>query len=164
MDPEKLEIIIVGKGQNTDSLVEEAIKLKEEAKRENKPYNQVWCVFDRDSFPSQNFNRAIQLARSKKIRCAYSNEAFEIWYLLHFEYFINAMSRTQYQDKLEPLLGHKYKKNSKTMYTELLDKQQNAIRNSKKLLLEYEHDNPAENNPSTKVFKLVEELNERLKK
>ncbi len=78
VDKEIVEVSIRGKGMNTDSLVETAISMRDDAEMNGRAYNQVWCVFDRDSFPKQNFNRAIHLAESRKIRVAYSNEAFEI--------------------------------------------------------------------------------------
>jgi len=70
-----------GVGDNTLSLVEQAAKFKERGE-----YDQTWCVFDRDSFPADRFNRALDLARRLGMRVAYSNEAFELWYLLHFAY------------------------------------------------------------------------------
>lgn len=164
IDTKKLEVKVIGKGYNTDSLVEEAMRSKQKAIDNKKAYNQVWCVFDKNSFPPHQFNRAIQLATSNNIRVAYSNEAFEIWYLLHFEYFITAMSREQYKGQLEKYLDHKYCKNSETMYSDLDGRQGRAIKNARKLLEEYIPPNPAYNNPSTTVYLLVEQLNQRLKK
>jgi len=60
---------------------------------------------------------------------------------------------------LTKLLGHEYKKNSQTIYEELKDKQQDAIKYAKRLLQEYEPSNPETDNPSTTVHLLVEELN-----
>lgn len=162
VDKEVVEVDIYGEGLNTDRLVEEIIFMQEEAKRKGLFYNQVWCVLDRNSFPPQNFNRAIQLAESNKIRVAYSNEAFEIWYLLHFHYFVDAASRSQYKDRLSKLLDFPYKKNSETMYAELLTRQPTAIKNATKLLNEYSPIKPETNNPSTTVHLLVQELNSRI--
>jgi hypothetical protein len=162
VDKEVVEVDIYGEGMNTDRLIEEVISMQEEAKRNGLIYNQVWCVLDRNSFPPQNFNRAIQLAESNKIRVAYSNEAFEIWYLLHFHYFVDAASRSQYKGRLSNLLNLPYKKNSETMYAELLTKQPTAIKNATKLLNEYSPIKPEANNPSTTVHLLVQELNSRI--
>jgi hypothetical protein len=63
-----------GFGMNTVSLVKKAISLKEEG-----DYGEIWCVFDRDDFPPQNFNNALALAKNNHINVAYSNQAFEIW-------------------------------------------------------------------------------------
>lgn len=98
-------------------------------------------------------------SKYQNIKIAYSNEAFELWYLLHFNYYDTKMSRTSYKKMLTSLLKEKYKKNSVDMYEKLLDKQANAIRNAKKLLSAYSSLNPEQDNPSTTVFILVEELN-----
>lgn len=148
-------ITIEGIGYNTDSLVTRA-------KNKINDYDKIWCVFDRDSFSAQNFNRAFQMiANEDKIQIAYSNEAFEVWYLLHYDYINTEMTRLdlikKLSDKLKP---KKYKKNSTDMYEALLDKQSIAINNAKKLLESYGiNHNPENNNPSTTVHLLVEELN-----
>ncbi len=145
---------IHGIGDNTLGVVEEAIRLKN-----NEKYDQVWCVFDRDSFPAARFNVAFTLATENDIEIAYSNEAFELWYLLHFNYYDSGMSRKQYGNKLTELLGFKYEKNSDSIYDEILDKQPAAIKNAKRLLETYNPQNPERDNPSTKVHLLVVELN-----
>jgi hypothetical protein len=146
-------------GYNTDSLVKKAIELMEEDKKQNKEYNQVWCVFDRDYFPAQNFNNAFILAERNQIRIAYSNEAFEVWYLLHFHYYQDACPRKEYEKRLTELLKKDYRKNDPKMYTLLESKQKEAIRNAQNLLKfhkEHSHDrenHPEKDNPSTTVFK-----------
>lgn len=148
-------IDIHGLGANTTSLVKEAIKLK----NKDGDYDQVWCVFDRDSFTKQNFNAAISMAKAQGIQVAYSNEAFELWYLLHFHYYHTAMSRKRYGTMLTQLLGYEYQKNSETIYEKLENRQKDAIRNSRKLLEQYDPPNPECDNPSTTVHLLVEQLN-----
>jgi len=98
---------------------------------------------------------------AQKIQVAYSNEAFELWYLLHFCYLNSGMSRNHYQQRLERYLGHEYHKNSNTIYNELLPRQLEAIRNAKNLLAQYNPPNPANDNPSTTVHVLVERLNRK---
>ncbi len=149
-----IDIDVRGFGYNTVSLVKEAINLKSQ-----ESYDQVWCVFDRDSFPAEKFNEAISLAKRNSIEIAYSNEAFEIWYLLHFSYYKTAMTRSDYYDRLTRLLGKKYEKNQEDMYALLEPKQSSAIRNAKKLLSQYTPLNPERANPSTTVHLLVEQLN-----
>jgi len=78
------------------------------------------------------------------------------------------MSREQYIEKLSEQLGHKYEKNSISMYDELYDRQEIAIRNAKRLLehhVKIDGKNiPEKHNPSTTVHELVMELNKRLPK
>jgi hypothetical protein len=152
------EIDIRGVGYNTISLVEKAMQLKNEAQKNRTPYQEVWCVFDRDSFPWESFKKAIALAKREKIRCAYSIEAFEIWYLLHFGYYDAALSRTQYKEKLTDRLKIKYLKNDTEMYERLKDKQEIAIQNAKKLYSFQYFKLIQDQNPVTTVFDLVEKL------
>ena len=158
-----VNIKVEGLGCNTLSLVKRTIEYMEEAKKQDLHFDQVWSVFDRNSHPAQYFNNALGLAESNNIRIAYSNEAFELWYLLHFHYLDNAISRKAYISKLKVCLGHKYKKNSTTVYEELLDKQHIAIRNANNLLEKYgKNYNKERANPSTTVHLLVKELNKHL--
>lgn len=149
-------ITVRGCGENTVSLVRHAIRLRNEA---SGAYDQVWCVFDRDSFPLGHFNDALALAFKEKIEVAYSNEAFELWYLLHFDYYHTGLTRQDYCIRLHDLLGHRYEKNSDVIYEELLERQRIAVRNAQKLLSSYQPHRPAHDNPVTTVHKLVEQLN-----
>lgn len=154
------DVRVVGVGADPMHVVREAIAIK----RDNKElYDQVWCVFDRDSFSADTFNGAIQLAKENNISVAYSNEAFELWYLLHFAYHNTAVSRQDYIKKLEKCLGRAYEKNCCTMYQACEKLQEQAIRNAERLLQEYEHPSPERDNPSTTVHLLVKELNQFLR-
>lgn len=159
-----VEIDIRGIGENTINLVKEAIKIQE---KEDKNYDQVWCVFDKDSFSEKQFNQALDIAKKNNIKVAYSNEAFEIWYILHFGYRDTAMSRQEYQIELTKKLrkeklikkNQKYDKNDNNMYDYLQYLQPQAIKNAEQLLQQYYPPQPALNNPSTTVHLLVKELN-----
>ena len=74
----------VGQGMGTLTLVQKAINIKEQEKRKGRIYNQNWVVFDKDDFPENDFNSAILLAQQNGFEVAYSNQAFEFWFLLHF--------------------------------------------------------------------------------
>lgn len=155
-----IDLQVKGTGYNTDRLVEEAIRLRNSAADQAKPFNQVWCVFDRDSFTAQSFNRALQLATNEKIFAAVTNEAFELWYLLHFNFNDAAISRTTYGERLTKCLGRRYQKNSSEMYNLVQSLQPNAIKNAKTLLSRYSPWNPESANPSTNVHILVQRLND----
>lgn len=158
-----VKVEIFGDGFNTKSLVVYAKKKSDQAKREKLPYDQVWCVFDRDSFSGEQFNTAIQMAKSYSFRVAYSNEAFELWYVLHFEHLTVGLSRGRYIEKLTQYLEKEYKKNSSEMYDILLSRQGEAIRNAKRLFAIHVNLTPADMRPSTTVHLLVEELNALIK-
>jgi hypothetical protein len=145
---------VIGLGDNTLSLVERA---KQE--KDGRNYDYVWCVFDRDSFPSGKFNAAITSAYDNGMHVAYSNEAFELWYLLHFNFYNTGMLRKDYESMLTRLLSHKYKKNSATIYEEIKHIQPIAIKNATNLLSQYDLNRPEKDNPSTTVHFLVQCLN-----
>lgn len=149
-----VEIDVQGLGENPSKLVQSA---KELIKEED--YDRVWCVFDRDCWTKEDFNNAIHCAESHGFKVAYSNEAFELWYVLHFEFLNTGIPRSDYLQKLTSLLGQKYQKNSSTIYDDLLDKQITAIKNAERLLAQYDPQNPEQDNPSTTVHLLVQELN-----
>lgn len=153
------KVHVLPTGANTDSLVEIAINIKRQMEKRKEQFNQIWCVLDKDSFPSQKFNRALQIAKNNNIKMAYSNQAFELWYILHFEYMPAGLNRSEYQNKLDKQIGKKYQKNDAEMFQILQDKQDVAIKNARKLLSQYDPHNPDQDNPSTTVHLLVEELN-----
>ncbi|MFO8084806.1 MAG: RloB family protein [Desulfobacterales bacterium] len=154
-----VDIEVVGTGYNTMSLVKETLRLKREAEKNDEPYDQVWCVFDRDSFPSAHVDNAWHAARKQKLKTALSNEAFELWFLLHFDYITAAHSRHQYQQMLSVRLGRKYRKNDPEVYYDLISRQKQAIENAQKLMRQYEPRQPSKDNPCTEVYLLVLELN-----
>ena len=161
--PGNVEVIVLGLGENPIKLVKDAMKKR----KEEGGYDQVWCVFDRDDWEPNDFNGAITCAEKNGIEIAYSNEAFELWYLLHFYYRDTAMSRKSYKGELTKKLreaklisnSKKYEKNSEEMYGFLEDKQSQAIKNAERLLEQYHPPKPAKDNPSTTVHLLVEQLN-----
>ena len=158
-------IKVVGQAMNTTSLVEKAISIRDTAATRKRCYDQCWVVFDKDDFPSSEFNRAILLAQKNGFRVAYSNQAFEYWFLLHFNLYSGPLHRDNYATMLTRLCGMTYSKREgfgALMYNRLLQHQPIAIRNAKAVLQEISHGNPAMEESSTTVHLLVEELNKYL--
>ena len=150
----RIPIELVPDGGSPMQVVDRARRLSLEG-----DYDQVWCVFDRDAWSAQEFNGAIVAIVSRGFRVAYSNEAFELWYLLHFDFCDTAIARQDYIAKLSQRLGYPYIKNSQATYDALVDRQPQAIRNAERLLAEYDPPRPVTDNPSTTVHLLVKELN-----
>jgi len=77
---------------------------------------QVWCVFDRDKNPDDkkdtSFNDSIDAANSKGIKTAWSNDAFELWILLHCEDVdpsdSNYSHRKKYYERLTEILREQF--------------------------------------------------------
>lgn len=153
----EIDIKIYGKGDHTMSLVESVIKIKNESKNCNG--DEWWVVFDRDNH--LGFNQAIEIAEKNKIYAVYSNECFELWFILHFEFLNTSIGREAYYDKLTNLFGNKYDKKKSVNYEILKCKESDAIRNAKKLDKIYEDQGVTsceKRDPSTQVYKLVERL------
>jgi hypothetical protein len=150
----KVVIDIQGLGKNPSSLVEEARELQDQ-----EDYDQIWCVFDRDSWTEADFNSAIKDAQAEGFKVAYSNESFELWYILHFEFLNTGIPRSDYVQKLTYLLGYEYQKNSEAISNKIINRQTTAIKNAENLFKQYDPPNPARDNPSTTVHLLVQELN-----
>lgn len=146
---------------------------------DNEQFDEVWCVFDMDFKPDANgqfqeFNNAIASALGEGFFCAYSNDSFELWFALHYNYYDQRNHRTFYFEKLGEFLGINYVEEGKRyayaskIYEKLLNaagaSQQDAITRAK-ALVELHNGKPYhERNPITMVFELVEKLNEHLKK
>ena len=144
---------VTGLGNSPRQLVEEALK-----RRKQDEYDQVWCVFDRDDCKVSDFNGTLDRARSQKISVAYSNQAFELWYLLHYDFHNTAVPRQDYRKKLRKSLGRDYRKNDPHMYNQLSSHQDTAIEHAERLLKEYSPRSPSTDDPSTTVHLLVKQL------
>lgn len=155
----------VGQGISTIGLVQKAVRIKDEERRKGYTYDQYWVVFDKDDFPNNDFNNAIALAENNGIKAAYSNQAFELWFLLHFRLIQGPMHRNLYASKLNEHLSFPYSKGrgiGAVMYKELLPKQSVAIRNAQIISQQMEKVSPSQAESSTRVHLLVEELNKYL--
>lgn len=160
-DKDQVEIDCVGTGMNTDSLVENAIKRAKNARDAGTPYERVWVVFDKDDFDLKNFNRAFELASAhKEITPCWSNECFELWYLLHFHYRDTAVGRHELWPLISKQLGRKYDKADETLYSTMEKRLDTALKNAKKLAFENETNGVTRRNPSTHIHRLVETLRE----
>ena len=160
------EVIIEGEGRATVALVDRAKAIKQELERKNAmAFDRVWLVFDKDNF--DDFNEAIRKAKKLGFQCAWSNEAFELWYLLHFAYLDTGIGRNAYVEKLQGFFREKmgdtdfeYKKGNPNIYR-LLQKHGSedlAISHANKLRASYEGTDYANHKPCTMVDKLVKEL------
>ena len=150
-----LVVMVEGVARQALQLVNKALELREAG-----DYDQIWCVFDRDDVPQDQFNEAIARAERLNLHVAYSNQAFELWYLLHFHYYNTGITRGDYKQRLSDELSKKYEKNDETMYDTLLLRQSHALKHAHNLLAQYNPRWPGDDNPSTTVHLLVAALNE----
>ena len=78
-------------------------KAEKYVKKNKLEKGQIWCVYDKDSFPAKDFNgvvhRAEQLNQINpdiQYHAAWSNECIEFWFMLHFAYYVSNNHRTEY--------------------------------------------------------------------
>lgn len=162
----RIELDIEGTGRNTEDLLNYAKKISSLSEI---LYGHVWLIFDRDDSTCEQFNNTITKAQNADMEVGWSNEAIELWFLLHFEYLDSAIHRYKYIDKLNHYFKKhgigkgKYEKNLDNIF-EILSEYgdiNQAIRNAEKLrefYREQEVDNEFYMNPCTTVDQLVGEL------
>jgi len=93
----------------------------------NKENNQVWCVFDRDIETNDlekdneniSFDKSIETAINQGFKLAWSNDAFELWILLHFQEIdlldYNYKIRQTYYNKLSEIFKNQINKNEELL-------------------------------------------------
>lgn len=101
---------------NTIQVVDKAIELRDKATASGFPYDTVWAVFDKDDFPASAFNAAIIKAEQHDIGCAWSNEAFELWYVFHFVNRVTSMHRAEYEKTIGKYVNESSAYTEKTRY------------------------------------------------
>ena len=158
---------IIGEGRSTCALVKktEEIRIRLERQRQL-AFDRVWVVFDKDDF--NDFNEAIGLADRKGFHAAWTNEAFELWYVLHFVYLDAAISRADYIKILEAEIrkisgyeGFSYRKNDVGIYRLLqtIGNEHQAKLHAQRLRKVVEHSYDFKSHkPCTTVDLLVDEL------
>jgi hypothetical protein len=168
----------IGLGRSKTSLVHQALAMAILEDRDKD--TECWIVFDMDfdqlkdeSEQHRDFNQAIELAKSNGFQVAYSNDAFELWFVLHYQLHEAALTRVEYYQKVSDHWEMSYERHGKgvqfcrTIYQRLLDdpkaNQSLAIRNAERLFSQQEDLPPAQRNPCTTVYQLVSELNKYLK-
>ena len=128
--------------------------------------DQLWCVFDRDDNKDSELQAAIFYSEKHGYKIAYSNPAFEYWYLLHFK------KRNGYlkdSSTIIDILKNKgYLENygkSVDVFEELQEHQPEAIQYAKERVERLTRDQVAvicrDSNPVTTVYELAEFLNSK---
>ncbi|MBY0066503.1 MULTISPECIES: RloB family protein [Empedobacter] len=170
----KVEAVDLG-GQSKTKLVDSTQKIIESSEYE---YDEVWCVFDMDfkngADEYADFDNAIEKANTLGNEVAYSNDSFELWFYLHYNKIEAQQLRTFYYEQLSQKFGINYEREGKKyafcqkVYSILLNdehaSQERAIKNADELYESQKHLIYHKQNPVTTVYKLVQTLNENVRK
>ena len=158
----------VGLGKETLRVINFAEKYVEKNNIKNAD---IWCVYDKDSFPDDDFNAVSikantlnQAQNDNKYNVAWSNQCIEYWFILHFTPYPSNNDRKDYISFLNTEFKKKglgkYRKNSKDIF-EILNSHGNpklAIKYSENQLKCFCGLSDAKSAPATKVHILVKEL------
>lgn len=158
-------------------LIEKVLALKETNTgingHEEDSGDQVWCVFDIDSFcddPAEKIRLEVLIKRAHEsgIKIAYTNQCFELWYLMHFITPVAPISRGSH---LNGMIARHFKKNKLGDYEKnmaafgtLAPGLDNAVLNATKVSADtYDNINWAKvlsnsGNPSTSLHFLIKEI------
>ncbi len=117
-------------------------------------YDQVWCLHDIDDHPVEKIATAKQMARDNGIELAVSNPCIELWLYLHFD-DTGPIDRK----KLEKFLKKRIPQYDKHVhFPHYEDGLPEAIRRAKTLETLAESAKKPDRNPTTGVYRLVEEI------
>lgn len=162
--PRKIQLNISGKGNNTVSLF---VKTRQLVKDSVNGYRHVWIVFDTDDFPAAHIERVVQLCAEHSTdetlyHAIWSNQCFELWFLLHFSFMQSDIHRSEYWPKLTEYLiqidGKEYTKDRKDMYQVLRPFLDVAVTNAKRLDVINTGKPASLSAPGTKVYELIDVL------
>lgn len=156
-------VVALDKSDHKVSLIKKTIEEKDvriQAGEFDEEIDEAWVVLDRDANPlnkvdKAHFNRALELAKINNIHVAYSNDAFELWFLLHYQDLWAATHRDQLYKILSTHRNEKYEK-PLDLYKEIKSLRSIALKRAAKLLKSDK--SPADCNPSTTIHILVEKL------
>lgn len=163
-------------GQSKLKLIELAQAIVESI--EGITFDEIWCVFDMDvkhgADEFADFDNAIHKALELGYKVAYSNDVFELWFYLHYDFTESQHLRTFYYERLSERFKINYVKEGKKrgfssriysiLHQDKNSSQQKAIERAKKLYEDRKNLVYHEQNPVTKVYELVELLNDNLRR
>lgn len=136
---------------------------------------EIWCVYDKDSFPAQDFNAVSAYAatlnqKQSKVQyhVAWSNQCIEYWFILHFDWYVSDNDRKYYRAYLHKKFAtfgyQRYEKDNSELFKVLTENgdPKKAIQRAQQRILECAGCTDSNSVPATKVHLLVSALAEYL--
>lgn len=135
-----------------DKIIELAQReVRDQAQNRNPGFDEIWCVFDRDSH--DHFNGPIQTAILRNYKLAVSNPCIELWLLIHHRASPGQQHRDHVQDMLK---RHDVGYEKHIRFERYVSGIPDAVRIAHRLeaMAQEEGERPFRN-PSTSFYKLV---------
>jgi len=155
-----VEVKSIGLGRDPLRVVQEAKARRREAEQQGRrdddhspPYDETWCVFDRDAH--SRFDVACGMARDNGLMLAASDPCFELWLLLHFRDCHGRRERGEVQRLLREASGSTGKSIRFEMYAHRYVRARDRAR---QLETAAEHDGEPMRNPTTGFYRLTDSI------
>lgn len=122
-------------------------------------------MFDKDDF--DDFDDAIDLGQKRGYRIGWSNQSFEYWIFLHFNYSDSALHRDDWVDKLDDIFKsygideNGYSKNNPDIFDIVIGSGslKSAVQSASRVNQNYDFtQKPSQCDPCTRVHELIIEL------
>ena len=162
IDAEKPIIETSGEGRSTSQLVLETSRIVKKSKRF---YRHVWVIFDRDN--NSDFDDAIQMAIQNGYKVGWSNQSFEYWIFLLFNFSDADLLQGEWTAKINELFKRQgidpngYQKSDPRIFEIATQKGslKAAVQYARKIEARYsDRTPPSKCAPCTTVHHLIEEL------
>jgi len=156
----KIKVELVHDGKQGLNAIQEAQKLLNNPKVkkfQNSKIEQIYIVFDKDDLSLQNLKDAKKEADRLGYKIGFSNEAFELWILLHFKLISTKHDRSKLQREISNQINGEYDKTDEQFIWLLIDNYLNAaLKNADKFSNELTFDK----NPYTNIGWVIKEIYE----
>jgi hypothetical protein len=144
--------------------IAEARRLARIGRDEGAPGNEaprVWCVFDRDQHP--NVDALIRQAEDAGVSVAFSHPCFELWLLVHFRQYGAPAAGVcgGLVDEVDGRIAGYKARGKRVALTDVTGRYAHAKEQAERLAKQHERDGisiPTQRDPSTDVWRLVDEL------
>ena len=121
----------------------------------------IWTITPtRGKEQFDDFDRTVARAEAAGIKVAYSVDAFELWFCLHYELVTSTRGRAHYYELLSKRWEVDYKKEGKKLrfclglrerlLNDAAASEENAMQNAQKLLAKWDGEPPHARNPVTR--------------
>ena len=158
----RVHLDLADTGMTPDALVRRA---KEDLRgqprrRAARDFDEIWCVFDTDQH--ENLPHAMEGARQSGIEVAVSNPCFELWFVLHLREqtaYIDRRNVQRLSNELGLSDGKRITDTARNTFVEAFPTAKERAQ-----ALDRRHagnDSPARSNPSTDVWRLMDQLRDR---
>jgi hypothetical protein len=154
-----LSIILLTRDEtDTNSAPNRVIVQLKNYKQNNKieKHDELWLIIDKDRWPPQQLSEVAQECVTSQYNMGLSNPCFEIWLILHFDNLFEHVGATWSPQTASAKLNSVHETYNISSYSQIADKIETAIENSK--ILDIDRTSRWPNTLGTRVYILAESI------